>query len=158
MLVANFGLINRLFFVMVGQIIAIIQEYDNGLNSASGRYRKTRASLQPSLICASSSVAALCALSGAALWPVVTSEGPGHNPLAWCATVSPSCSRSHVPHWSGLRRVHTGYSSAAIRAPMKSSNRDWSFTQYNMDKKKRKCFIPLMELEGMLPSKWLSRR
>jgi len=45
-------------------------------------------------------VACACVLSGAALWPVVTPEGPGHNPLAWCATLRLNCSSSHGPHWA----------------------------------------------------------
>lgn len=39
-------------------------------------------------------------LSGAALWPVVTSEGTQHNPVAWCATLSLNCSSSHGPQWA----------------------------------------------------------
>lgn len=61
----------------------------------------------------------LCVLSGAALWPVVTSEGPGHNPLAWCATLSLNCSSSHVPHWTGLHWVQTMVQQ--LQAPLKST-------------------------------------
>lgn len=41
-----------------------------------------------------------CVLSGAALWPVVTPEAPGHNLLAWCATLRQNGSSSHAPSFS----------------------------------------------------------
>lgn len=66
-------------------------------------------------------VDSVCVLSGAALWPVVTFEGPGHNPLAWCAPLSLNCSSSHGPHYWARGAQFRLYASAATGASEKQT-------------------------------------
>ena len=95
-------------------------------------------------------VDSVCVLSGAALWPVVTFEGPGHNPLAWCAPLSLNCSSSHGPRYWARGAQFRPHASAATGASEEQTQQQcrqkfYLFELVNTGGEKKGCFLYLMQ-------------